>query len=235
MSDYPGTLIAVEGLDGAGKSTAVEGIEHFAEDQDIGLLTTHEPTDMWTGDRVYDALQRDTDAATDFILFCADRREHIEKRVEPALEDGKVVVSDRYADSTRAYQTHRVAEALALSYDEARRYIDDMMEPWSIEPDLTIYINVDVDTALDRCDREDKFETRKNLETVREAYLDMYNHCDPDCRIIDGTMSQSYVRHQALNAVKAITHDEPDSDSRGGTDSGGRTYADAVGAREGEE
>lgn len=236
-NDYPGVLIAAEGLDGAGKSSVVEAIDAWSDSRpDVEVVLSKEPTDMWTGERVYDALQKDTDAATDFLLFCADRREHIEKRVEPALERGAIVVTDRYADSTRAYQTHRVAEALDMSYDEARRYIDEIMEPWSIESDLVFYIDIDVDTALDRCDREDKFETRKNLERVKEAYTQMYSHCDPGCRIVDGTMSRAHVRHQAVNAVKSVVTDaNRDSDSRGGANRGRGTYVDAVGSREGEE
>lgn len=235
-NDYDGVLIAVEGLDGAGKSTAVEGIKAWGEQQDDHeVVTTHEPTDMWTGDRVYDALKKDTDSLTDFYLFCADRREHIAKRVEPALKRGAVVVSDRYADSTRAYQTHRVADALDIDYDEARRHVDEIMDAFTIEPDVTIYIDVPVDVAMERCGQEDKFEKRDNLRKVKKAYTRMYSHCDPSCRIVDGTISASYTRHTAVNVVKSETHAKRDSDPRGGADGGGRTYADAVGSREGEE
>lgn len=235
-NDYDGVLIAVEGLDGAGKSSAAEGIEAWGEQQDDeGVVVTHEPTDMWTGERVYDALGMDTDGLTDFYLFCADRREHIAKRVKPALERGAVVVSDRYADSTRAYQTHRVADALDIEYGEARRHIDEIMSAFTIEPDVTIYIDVPVDVAMERCSGADKFEKRENLRKVKKAYTRMYSHCDPSCRIVDGTVSKAYTRHTAVNVVKAETHDKRDPDSRGGTDSGGRTYADAVGSRGGEE
>lgn len=235
-NNYDGQLIAIEGLDGAGKSTAVEAIEAWSASRpDVEVVLSKEPTPMWTGERVYEALEMETDSVTDFLLFCADRREHVLK-IERHLERGAIVVTDRYADSTRAYQTHRVAEALDMSYDEARRYIDEIMEPWSIESDLVFYIDIDVDTALDRCDREDKFETRKNLERVKEAYTQMYSHCDPGCRIVDGTMSKAHVRHQAVNAVKSVVTDaNRDSDSRGGANRGRGTYVDAVGSREGEE
>jgi dTMP kinase len=235
-NDYPGKLVVCEGLDGAGKSSAVEAIERWSTSRpDIEVVTSAEPTPMWTGDTVYEALEKDTDAATDFFLFCADRREHTLK-IARNLRAGNIVVTDRYVDSTRAYQTHRVADALDMSYDDARRYVDEIMLPWTIEPDLTFYVDISVDTALERCDRADKFETRKNLERVKEAYTEMYSHCEPSHRIVNGEVSESYTRHQAVNAVKSVVTDaNRNTDSRKRTDGERRTYADAVGSREGEE
>lgn len=250
---YDGTLIAVEGLDGSGKSTVVEGIEHWADDEGVDLVTTAEPTDFQTGDWLYEALgDEEGSALTDFMLFCADRRRHVQRRVKPVLDRGGVVVTDRYADSTRAYQTHQIAAETDMSYDEARDWMETVFDPsrlssvdeaeapseskgWNVEPDIVIYIDVPVDIALDRCDTDDKFERRKNLERAKEAYDDMYSICDPSVRIIDGTQSISAVRHKAINTVKAQLHEPDSTHSRERAESRERTYADALGREPGGE
>lgn len=204
---FDGTLIAVEGIDGAGKSTVVDAIEQWADDAGKDVVTTREPTDLWTGEQVYRALgDEDTPPLADFSLFVADRVKHVEERIKPALERGAVVVTDRYADSTRAYQTHRIAEQTGMDYDEARDWMEHVFEPFNVEPDITIYIDIPVDTAMERCDVGDKYEKRENLEQVREAYNDLYGLCDPSCRIIDGTQPISTVRHKAIGTVKMAVH-----------------------------
>lgn len=222
-NDYPGFLVAVEGIDGAGKSTVVDTLGDVVEEMDHEAVITKEPTDMWTGDAVYDALTDDDMPATaDFAMFVADRVKHVDERIVPALEDGKVVITDRYAGSTRAYQTHRIADENDMSYDEARRWMEDMFDPWNVEPDLTIYIDIDVDTAMERCGQEDKYEKRENLETVKSAYDDMYGSCDPGVRVLDGTRARAAVTRKAGNAIRALLHEPSDLDGSG------KTYADAA-------
>jgi dTMP kinase len=222
---YEGVLIAIEGIDGAGKSTALEAITSWAESADVDIVSTKEPTDFWTGEQVYRSLKDDdATALTDFSLFVADRAKHVEKRVKPALKEGKIVVTDRYSGSTRAYQTHRLADEMGISYDEARAWMDDMFEPWNVEPDITLYIDISVDTAMERCGHEDKYEKRDNLEQVKAAYDQMYGLCDSDTRIIDGEQSKSHVRHMAVNAIRAQVHTSTDQ-SLDGDD---KSYVDAI-------
>jgi dTMP kinase len=222
---YDGTLIAVEGIDGCGKSTVVRGIAAWADEADREVVVSKEPTDLWTGEQVYRALKDDdTPPLADFSLFVADRVKHVHERIEPALKAGKVVVTDRYADSTRAYQTHRIAEQMDMEYREARQWMEDVFGPWNIEADITIYIDIPVDTAMERCGVDDKYERRDNLEQVKEAYDRMYDRCDGAVRVIDGLRSKSAVRHTAINTVKtALRGDDIDYGEPG------QTYADAIG------
>lgn len=231
-NDYDGTLVAVEGIDGAGKSTLVEALDDI--DFDAEVVTTKEPTAFRTGEWVYESLSDESASAVeDFMLFCADRRRHVDW-IEDQLEKGKVVITDRYADSTRAYQTHRVADETGMSYDEARYWMGVIFEPWNLEPDLVLYIDIPVDVAVDRCDMDDKYEKRENLEKVKKAYDEMFSNCDPSCRVIDGTMAKIAVTQAASNAIRGKIHGEDDTDSAVGADGRGRTYADAVGSREGD-
>lgn len=211
---YRGTLIAVEGIDGAGKSTVVEAIEEWGAEADVEVVTTREPTDLWTGEQVYRALgDDDTPPLADFHLFVADRVKHVEQRIAPALARGAIVVTDRYADSTRAYQTHRIAEQMRLSYEEAREWMEAVFYPWNIVPDCTIYIDISVDTAVERCEMGDKYEERENLERVKEAYDEMYADRDASVRIIDGEREESTVAKKAVNAVRERHHTIADMQS----------------------
>lgn len=208
-NEYRGTLIAVEGIDGSGKSTVVDGIERWAESVDETVVTSQEPTDLWTGEQVYRALgDESTPPLADFHLFVADRVKHVHERIRPILFEGNVVVTDRYADSTRAYQTHRIATQTDMEYDEARDWMETVFAPFNIEADVTMYVDIPVETALGRCDEADKYEKRENLERVKAAYDEMYDSCDPTVRIIDGTQSMSAVQHIAINTVKAQLHDD---------------------------
>jgi dTMP kinase len=170
-----GLLIAVEGIDGSGKSTAVDRIAEVLSRNDVSHTITKEPSDEPTGEWVYESLSDDESGAlTDFFMFMADRSRHVENVVSEALSDGEVVVTDRYADSTRAYQTHRVADALGWTVPRTRRWLRDMMDEWTPEPDVVLYLDVSVDTALERCDRADKFETREVLREAKAEYEAMY-------------------------------------------------------------
>lgn len=103
-------LIATEGLDGAGKSTVRDRlIDHFSEEN---VLTTTEPyDDEWLGQRVRDAISDDsTHPLSVFLIFMADHVYHYENVVKPALQEGNVVISDRYIDSRYAYQGYAIDE-----------------------------------------------------------------------------------------------------------------------------
>lgn len=221
-NDYDGTLIAIEGLDGAGKTTITDHVAEVARDLGEDVVVSKEPTRSWTGDMVYEALGKDDiGALEDFYLFCADRSWHINNIIEPALDEGKVVITDRYADSTRAYQTHRIADVMDISYDSARRFMDHQFERWSIEPDMTLYLRVSVATALTRCDEEDKYERRDQLRQAEEAYDALYSGCNPQCRVIDAEQTEMLTKRQSAIAVRRLLEDE-------GREGGKGTYADAV-------
>ena len=178
-----GGLVSIEGIDGSGKTSVVE---RLAEENE-GIETTAEPSTLWTGGQVRRALATSTEDVHDivtFFLFMADRKQHIEEEVLPWMHEGKVVVSDRYVDSTRAYQPEMLKEHI----EWADAWIDMVMEPWTLEPDLTIFLDVSVDTAMDRLSGDETFEERETLEAVRDRYWDI---------IEDATMRQSG-RHIAV-------------------------------------
>ena len=187
MTDSRGTFVTLEGIDGSGKTSAARAIQ----EQYKLTVQTQEPSDLWTGKQVRKAISNASDdvhPVTTFFLFMADRNHHINERIQGALDDGMLVVSDRYSDSTLAYQP----EALEGHVPFPGQWMDRCMEPWNLEPDLTIYLDISVDTAMERLDGDEEYEKREFLEGVKANYDDLAERFDH--------------RYVTLNAEKPIDH-----------------------------
>lgn len=199
------TFISVEGLDGAGGTTLVEAIS----EEYPSAVTTSEPSDLEYGQLVRQNLSdEDTHGLIDFYLFMADRVHHINERVRPADQSGNLVVSDRYADSTRAYQPVALTGEGA-PFDSpwrAKLFIEQTFSYWDYEPDLTIYIDISVDTALRRSDGDEKYEKQRFLEKVKENYDALADTTDRIVRV-DGEQSMEEVRRSALGKIDVVAPD----------------------------
>jgi dTMP kinase len=199
-------FVSLEGLDGSGKSGALDAIK----EKYPGVVTTSEPTDLEYGQLIRRNLSQDTDPIVDFYLFMADRRNHIEQRVKPADQSGKLVVSDRYADSTRAYQPVALAgESDDKPFDspwEAKLFIEQTMAHWNYEPDLTLYIEISPDTAMERAAGDEKYEKLEFLTSVKQNYdaiADSYERVVT----IDGERSREEVKWSALAKLDVVAPD----------------------------
>jgi len=193
------TFISVEGLDGSGTTTLVEELSNVSNN----VVTTFEPTNKKYGSMMRENLSQDTDPLEDFFLFMLDRRDHIENFIKPKDTAGQIVVSDRYIDSTRAYQPIALTEGEDAPFEntwQAKFFIEQTMADWEYEPDLTIYIDISVDTAIKRSSGEDKFENREFLEKARNNYLALADHHD---RIITISGEQS-VDEMVKEAIDVI-------------------------------
>lgn len=195
-NEFDGLYVTVEGLDGAGTTTIAEQLCNHLDDP----VPTREPfDDIWTGRAVREALRGDTAPMTDVFLFMADRAEHLERRVKPALENGRTVVSDRGADSTFAYQPERMGDVVPT---DAFDWLGALYAPWDVRPDVTVYLDVSVDTALERCDGDEKYERRGFLENVRGRYeRQAARHPDRFVRV-DAEQDVVSVLEDALDAVE---------------------------------
>lgn len=198
------SFITIEGLDGAGGTTLVETIS----EEYPGAVTTSEPSKLEYGKLVRRNLSQDTDPIVDFYLFMADRRDHIEQLIRPADQNEKLVVSDRYADSTRAYQpVSMTGEGNPFDSPwEAKLFIEQTMASWNYEPDLTLYIDISVDTALERADGDEKYEKRQFLKQVKNNYDALADTTDRIVRI-DGEKSKEEVRTAALGKLNVVAPD----------------------------
>lgn len=194
-----GTFITVEGIDGAGKTLAVKAIR-----EEFDAVTTQEPSEFWTGDQLRKALRNETPAFTDFFLFMADRHYHIEEKIKPALRDRELVVSDRFADSTLAYQPVQLQDEV----EYPQQWIERVMAPWNIMPDLTIYLDVTLDTAMKRLDGNEKYERLEMLEGVAANYEQLRDRFTDRYTRVDAEQSKEEVREEVLGIVRDHLNDE---------------------------
>ncbi len=156
-------LVTLEGLDGSGKTTVWEALH----DVYPKATFTREPTESWYGEAVRRSLgDPEADPLAELFLFVADHADHLASVVRPALEDGDLVVSDRYSDSRYAYQ----AAALEGVVQRPMEYVRGVHGPFTRPPDLTVYLDVSPETAAARSDRGMKFENSDYLAAVRANY-----------------------------------------------------------------
>ena len=158
-------LITLEGIDGAGKSTVHEALrDHDALGE---AVFTHEPTDSWYGEAVRRSLgDGDADPLAELFLYTADHAAHLADVVRPALDEGRVVVSDRYVDSRYAYQGAALADELARPLE----YVRGIPEAFTRPPDATLFLDVDPRSGAERAGASDKFETAGHLAAVQANY-----------------------------------------------------------------
>jgi len=156
-------LVTLEGLDGAGKTTVWEALHDVYPDATF----TREPTESWYGDAVKRSIEDDdADPLAELFLYTADHAAHLESTVRPALDRGDLVISDRYYDSRFAYQGASLEDVV----NRPMEYVRGVHQAFSVEPDLTIYLDVDPGTAVERSDAANKFERERYLSAVRDNY-----------------------------------------------------------------
>ncbi|MEP7211553.1 MAG: dTMP kinase [Acidobacteriota bacterium] len=172
-----GKFITFEGIDGSGKSTQLRLLASDLRQKGVDVITTCQPGGTPLGRRLREAfLETEENVApmAELLLFAADRAQHVEFLIKPALAENRIVISDRYADATYAYQ------GAGRGFTEAT--VNQVIElaTGGLKPDLTLFFDISVETALSRkgtrSDDEAKanrmdFETAEFYRRVREAYL----------------------------------------------------------------
>jgi len=194
-------LVTLEGLDGSGKTTVRD---HLEDAVDRPATFTREPTDSWYGDAVYRSIEDDdADPLAELFLYTADHADHLSRVVRPALADGDLVVSDRYADSRYAYQ----GATLDGVVEDPLDYVRNVHEPFTRVPDLTVYLDVPPEVGAERAGATNKFETADYLASVRENYERLLAD-DPERFVrIDATQSPEAVAAEAEAAVRDLLAD----------------------------
>ena len=210
-----GRFITLEGGDGTGKSTQVQRLHSFLEKRGIPCIVTREPGGTDEAEKIRNLLvQRDGgswDPLSEALLLFAARREHLVKRIWPALDKGTWVISDRFADSSRAFQGYGMG--LDLNIIEGLYY----MVAEDFEPDLTFIFDIDPEVGLARSSRqlnitldeaestEDRYE-RMGLsfhQKLREGFLKIAENEPTRCVIMDAEQSIEDIHAQM---IEIITH-----------------------------
>ncbi len=146
----PGTFITFEGIDGSGKSTQLRLLGNFLRANGCDALLTREPGGTALGVRLRAALldaMEEVDPLTELLVFAADRAQHVRRVLRPALKAGKVVISDRYADATVAYQ----GAGRGFSPELISQIVQLATE--GLKPDLTLLFDLSIDESTSRTAR----------------------------------------------------------------------------------
>ena len=165
--NYSGLFIALEGIDGTGKSTQTQRLASYFSALGREVVLSREPTDGPWGNKLREsATIGRLDAEQELEYFLRDRKDHVENLILPSLHGGKVVILDRYYFSTMAYQGCR-------GFDPAE--IRRRNEEFAPRPDHLFILDIDVETALQRIghrgDKANHFEKTDSLKRCRDIFL----------------------------------------------------------------
>lgn len=202
-----GKFITFEGIDGSGKSTQLRMLASELRFRGLNVLPTMEPGGTPLGRRLREAFldtEENVAPLAELLLFAADRAQHVNFLVKPALEEGKIVVSDRYSDATFAYQ------GAGRGFPEAT--VNQIIElaTSGLKPDLTLFFDLPIEKALSRTnDRSDSGERKNRMdketagfyERVRAAYLKIADDEPERFRVIDADGSTDEVKALVLKIV----------------------------------
>jgi dTMP kinase len=198
-----GKFITFEGIDGAGKSTHIAFVCDYIKQRGLELVSSREPGGTPLGEKLRElVLHEKMHLETEALLVFASRREHIAQVIKPALARGAWVVSDRFTDSSFAYQGGGRGLDLAKL---------EVLEQWvhpDLQPDLTLLFDVPLDVARARLDatRElDKFEQEKAdfFAATRNEYLRRAAEFPQRFRVIDSTQSIAAIQLQIASILDA--------------------------------
>ncbi|MBE0516539.1 MAG: dTMP kinase [Methanophagales archaeon] len=173
MIGEDGILIVIEGLDGAGLSTQAALLAEYLRGKNKKVLLTKEPTSLPIGKLIKSILTRNHEVSLLALqlLFAADRAEHLEKEIEPALRTNTIVISDRYILSSLAFG----------SVDNDVEFLKQINARFR-RPDLTVIIDTPPKVCLERIkknrDNIELFEEEQRLEKVRKQFLALKNYFD---------------------------------------------------------
>lgn len=209
MMGRRGVFITLEGGDGTGKSTQVKLLQQALASAGVDAVATREPGGTEQAEKIRTLILQGSsgsfDPLTEALLMFASRREHIVGKIRPALDNGQWVISDRFADSTRAFQGY----GMGLSMDTIEALYK--MVAGDLAPDLTFIFDIDPEIGLARSMKrltqaasgEDRYE-RMGLEfhkKLRQGFLDTAEKNPGRCVVIDASQSVEAVQAQLLKIV----------------------------------
>lgn len=199
-----GLFITLEGADGSGKTTQMDKIVQFFEQNKIEYIVTREPGGVDLGQKLRDILLNydgEVDSTCEMFLYLADRAQHMQTKIKKALAEGKVVLCDRHTDSTLAYQGY----ARGLDIDEINCL--NNIATRGKKPDLTLLFDVDTSVAMKRVGNraeKDRLESEgaKFHQKVRQGYLEIAKQEPERIKVINANLDIEAVWEQVEGILK---------------------------------
>lgn len=197
-------FITLEGPEGSGKSTQIKRLAKRLEAMGYPVITTREPGGTPISDQIRHVLVRmenkELHPRTEILLFLAARAQLVEQLIKPALQDGKIILCDRYGDSTLAYQGY----GHGLDLEKLRQMLDFATD--HLKPDLTILLDLDVKTGLMRKKAEDEWNRLDAYEVlfherVRQGYLQLAREEPVRWRIVDASQGIDAVQEDLFQII----------------------------------
>lgn len=202
-----GLFISVEGPDGSGKSTQLENIKKYFDDRGLDYVFTREPGGTAIGERIREIILdnncSEMEDMTEAMLYAASRAQHVREKIKPALASGKIVICDRFVDSSLAYQGYGrgLGEAVEIINSFA---IDGCM------PDLTILMKLDPEVGKHRVEERSVQQDRLEMEkaafhrAVYEGYLDLEKKYDGRYFGVDAGRSIEEIREDIYGKLTEL-------------------------------
>ena len=206
----PGRLITIEGIEGAGKSTALDTVAQWARAAGYAVVTTREPGGTPLGEELREVLlahrTEGMSAESEVLLMFAARAEHLARVIRPALAAGRWVICDRFTDASIAYQ----GGGRALGPQRVRALADWLHA--DLTPDLTLWLDLPVSQGLQRAagrSAPDRFEAEKSrfFEAVRAGYADLAQSDPRRFRRIDASLPLPAVQAAIVELLEGVFHD----------------------------
>lgn len=181
-------FISFEGIDKSGKSTQISLLVDYLKQKGYEVVQTCEPGGTRSGEKIERILlepsTKEISGISELFLYLADRAEHVEKIIKPALEKGKIIISDRFADATIAYQGH--GRELDIPWiEELNKRVTH-----GLSPDITFLLDISPDLAQKRSGSEgkDRIENEKISfhQKVRQGYLKLAKRHPERIKVING-------------------------------------------------
>ena len=176
----------------------------------LDVVTTREPGGTTLGQHLREAFLETTETVApmaELLAFAADRAQHVEFLIKPAIAAGKIVISDRYADATFAYQ----GAGRSFAEGKVNQVID--LATGGLKPDLTLFFDIPVETAISRMSDRDETQAKKNrmdeetaefYSRVREAYLGIAERRPERFRIVDASGSIAEIHAAVVDVVDEL-------------------------------
>ena len=197
-----GYFITFEGADGCGNTTQLELLAQYLKEKNKEVIITREPGAKGLGEKIREILlnyEGEVSDRCESFLFLADRAQHIDMIVNPAVKAGKIVLCDRHIDSSVAYQGY----GRGLDVEQIDRL--NMLATNGKRPDLTLVFDIDVETSMKRVGKEkDRMESAgvEFFNRVREGYLELAKQEPERICVLDATKSIDEIHKEVVKIVE---------------------------------